>query len=89
MSITAERKKELVSQFGKDDKDTGVAPVQIAILTERISNLTDHLRTQSKDFGSRRGMLKLIGQRKRLQAYYQYKDPEAYAALIKTLGLRR
>lgn len=89
MSITTERKKELVSQFGKDDKDTGAPPVQIAIMTERISNLTDHLRTQSKDFGSRRGMLKLIGQRKRLQVYFQHKDPEAYAALIKKLGLRR
>ena len=89
MSITAERKKELVAEFGKDANDTGSAPVQIAILTERINNLTEHMRTQRKDFGSRRGLLKLIGQRKRLQTYYQRKDPQGYAELIKKLGLRR
>ena len=89
MSITADRKKELVSEFGKGAGDTGSAPVQIAILTERINNLTEHMRAQRKDFGSRRGLLKLIGQRKRLQAYYQRKDPQGYSELIKKLGLRR
>lgn len=89
MAITSQRTKELAAQFGKEETDTGAAAVQIAILTERISNLTEHLRTNSKDFGSRRGLLKLIGQRKRLQSYYQGREPEAYAALIQRLGLRR
>jgi len=89
VSITAEKKKELVTQYGKDESDSGSAAVQIAILTERINNLTDHLRTQSKDFASRRGLLKLIGQRRRLQNYYQHKEPQAYAELIRKLGLRR
>ncbi len=88
MSITAEKTKELVEKFGKE-AGPGSAPAQIAILTERINNLTEHLRVQRKDFGSRRGLLKLIGKRRRLQAYYQRKNPEAYAEMIKELGLRR
>ncbi len=88
MSITAEKTKELVEKFGKEE-GPGAAPAQIAILTERINNLTEHLRVQKKDFGSRRGLLKLIGKRRRLQAYYQRKNPEAYADMIKELGLRR
>lgn len=89
MAITSERKKELIAQFGKGERDSGSAAVQIAILTERINSLTEHLRTHSKDFGSRRGLLKLIGRRKRLQAYCQREDPQGYAALIQQLGLRR
>ena len=89
VSITSERTKELVEQFGKRETDSGSAPVQIAILTERIRNLTIHLQAQSKDFGSRRGLLKLIGRRRRLQSYYQRTNPAAYAKLIKDLDLRR
>ena len=89
MSITTERTHELVSQFGKNDNDSGSAPVQIAILTERIRNLTAHLQQEKKDFGSRRGLLKLIGRRRRLQSYYQGVDAGAYAQLIKDLDLRR
>lgn len=89
VAIIAERTKELAVQFGKGENDTGAAPVQIAILTERINNLTQHLRINTKDFGSRRGLLKLIGMRRRLQRYYQRNEPEAYAEMIKQLGLRR
>ena len=89
MSITTERKSELVSQFGKNESDSGSAPVQIAILTERIRNLTTHLQQEKKDFGTRRGLLKLIGRRRRLQSYFQGVDPDAYAKLVKDLDLRR
>ena len=89
MALSAERTKELVTSYGREDADTGTAPVQIAIMTERIRNLTEHLRAHPSDFGSRRGLLKLIGKRRRLQAYYQRKNPVEYAALIKKLGLRR
>ncbi|MFA6108910.1 MAG: 30S ribosomal protein S15 [Candidatus Latescibacterota bacterium] len=89
MAITSGRTRELATQYGKEETDTGSTAVQIAILTERINGLTDHLRTHSKDFGSRRGLLKLIGQRKRLQSYHQGRDPKAYAAMIQRLGLRR
>ena len=89
MSITTEKKKELVVTYGKEENDSGSPAVQIAILTERINNLTQHLRTNSKDHGSRRGLLMLIGQRRRLQGYLQKKTPEGYAELIKKLGLRR
>jgi small subunit ribosomal protein S15 len=88
VSITTERKKELIEQFGKEG-GPGTSAVQIAILTERIKNLTEHLKDQKKDFGTRRGLLKLIGKRRRLQVYYQRKDPAAYSALIRELGLRR
>jgi small subunit ribosomal protein S15 len=89
VTITAEKTKELVAELGTGDNDTGAAPVQIAILTERIRNLTEHLRANAGDFGSRRGLLKMIGKRRRLQAYYQRNNPLEYAALIKRLGLRR
>jgi len=85
----AEKTKELVTQFGTGEADTGAAPVQIAILTERIKSLTEHLRVNPRDFGSRRGLLRLIGKRRRLQAYYQRNNPVEYADLIKRLGLRR
>ena len=75
MSITTEKKKELVVTYGKEENDSGSPAVQIAILTERINNLTQHLRTNSKDHGSRRGLLMLIGQRRRLQGYLQKKNP--------------
>ena len=89
MSISAEKTKELVGQYGTNDKDTGSPTSQIAILTERIANLTKHLQEHEKDFGTRRGLLKLIGKRRRLQAYYQEQNPGEYAELIKSLGLRR
>ena len=89
MSISAEKTKELVGQYGTNDKDTGSPTSQIAILTERIANLTKHLQEHEKDFGTRRGLLKLIGKRRRLQAYCQEQNPGEYAELIKSLGLRR
>ena len=89
MTVTAERKQELVSKFGKAPADTGSAEVQIALLTERINELTQHLRTHSKDHHSRRGLLMMVGQRRRLLNYLQRKDLEGYRALIRELGLRR
>jgi small subunit ribosomal protein S15 len=88
VSITTERKKELIEKFGQEG-GAGSAPVQIAIFTERIQNLTEHLKDQQKDFATRRGLLVLIGKRRRLQTYYQKKNPQEYAALIHELGLRR
>lgn len=89
MSLTQERKQELVSQFGENDQDTGNTRVQIALLTERINQLTEHLRENKKDHHSRRGLLMLVGRRRRLLNYFQKKDLEGYRALIKELGLRR
>jgi small subunit ribosomal protein S15 len=88
VSITTERKSELIEKFGKES-GPGAPQVQIAIFTERIKNLTEHLKDQKKDFSTRRGLLKLIGKRGRLQVYYKKKDPQGYAALIRELGLRR
>ncbi len=89
MALTQERKQELISRFGADDQDTGNTRVQIALLTERINQLTEHLRTNSKDHHSRRGLLMLVGRRRRLLDYFQKHDLEGYRALIKELGLRR
>ena len=89
MTVTAERKQELVSKFGKAPGDTGAAEVQIALLTERINELTQHLRTHGKDHHSRRGLLMMVGKRRRLLNYLQRKDLEGYRALIRELGLRR
>jgi small subunit ribosomal protein S15 len=89
MTVTAERKHELVARFGKGDSDTGSAEVQIALLTERINSLTQHLRTHGKDHHSRRGLLMMVGKRRRLLNYLQRKDLEGYRALIRELGLRR
>ncbi|MAH84392.1 MAG: 30S ribosomal protein S15 [Rhodospirillaceae bacterium TMED8] len=89
MSITAERKQELVKEYAKTEGDTGSPEVQIAILTERIINLTDHLKTHMKDFHSRRGLLMMVGQRRRLLDYLKGKNAERYHGLIKRLGLRR
>jgi small subunit ribosomal protein S15 len=89
MSVTAERKKELVDRFGRGDGDTGTAEVQIALLTERINDLTQHLRDHGKDHHSRRGLLMLVGRRRRLLRYLQRKDVERYRAIVSELGLRR
>ena len=89
LSITTERKKELVTKYGEAEADTGSAAVQIAILSERIRNLTEHLRAHKQDFATRRGLLKMIGRRRRLQNYLQGKNPDQYAQLIKDLELRR
>jgi len=89
MALTQERKQELVTQFGSDDKDTGNTRVQIALLTERINQLTEHLRANSKDHHSRRGLLMLVGRRRRLLNYFQKHDLDGYRTLIKELGLRR
>jgi len=89
MSITAERKQELIKEFSVTDGDTGSADVQVAVLTERITNLTEHLKTHSKDFHSRRGLLMMVGQRRRLLDYLRKKDSKRYEALVKRLGLRR
>jgi small subunit ribosomal protein S15 len=89
MALTQERKQELVTQFGDDEKDTGNTRVQIALLTERINQLTEHLRANSKDHHSRRGLLMLVGRRRRLLNYFQKHDLEGYRTLIKELGLRR
>jgi small subunit ribosomal protein S15 len=89
VSLTKEAKFEIVNRFGENESDTGSAKVQIALLTERINQLNEHLRTHTKDHHSRRGLLKLVGQRRRLQTYLQKRDLEAYRVLIKELGLRR
>jgi small subunit ribosomal protein S15 len=89
MSITAERKGELVREYARHEGDTGSPEVQVAILSERIKNLTDHLQTHSKDFHSRRGLLVMVGQRRRLLDYVKGKDQSRYETLIQRLGLRR
>ena len=89
MSITAERKAELIKEHARGDNDTGSAEVQIAVLTERISNLTDHFKTHKKDNHSRRGLLKLVSQRRRLLDYLAKKDEGRYKDEVQKLGLRR
>ncbi len=89
MSITQSRRTELVQEFGQKDGDTGSPEVQVAILTERIRNLTGHLNTHKKDFHSRRGLLMMVGQRRRLLDYLKGKQVPRYESLIKRLGLRR
>ncbi|MBP08422.1 MAG: 30S ribosomal protein S15 [Marinovum sp.] len=89
MSITQERKAELITEFGKNDQDSGSASVQVAILSERILNLTEHLKEHKKDFGSRRGLLAMVGQRRSLLDYIKSDDVATYRALIEKLGLRR
>jgi small subunit ribosomal protein S15 len=89
MSITSERKQALIAEYGKKAGDTGSPEVQVAILSERIRNLTDHLATHKKDFHSRRGLLIMVGQRRRLLDYLKRSDARRYEALIGRLGLRR
>ena len=89
MTLTVEEKREVVQQFGKSETDTGSPEVQIALLTRRINHLTEHLREHKHDHHSRRGLLMLVGQRRRLLNYLQGKDLDRYRALIKELGLRR
>jgi small subunit ribosomal protein S15 len=89
MSLTLERKQEIVARFGANPRDTGSTPVQVALLTERINDLTEHLREHGKDHHSRRGLLMLVGQRRRLLNYLQRTDLEGYRALVRELGLRK
>jgi small subunit ribosomal protein S15 len=89
MSITAERKGEVVREYATHDGDTGSPEVQVAILSERIKNLTDHLQVHKKDFHSRRGLLIMVGQRRRLLDYVKNRDQSRYEGLIERLGLRR
>lgn len=87
--ISKEKKAEIIKTYGRTPEDTGSPEVQIAILTQRIRELTEHLKVNKKDHHSRRGMLKMIGQRRNLLAYLQKKDLEGYRALIEKLGLRK
>ncbi len=89
MSITAERKSELIHEFGHKESDTGSPEVQVAILTERINNLTGHFRTHKKDLHSRRGLLMMVSRRRRLLDYLKGIDVERYAQTIQRLGLRK
>ena len=89
MTLTQERKQELVTKFGEGSTDTGRAEVQIALMTERINDLNQHLRTHRKDHHSRRGLLMLVGRRRRLLNYLQRSDLERYRALVRELGLRK
>ena len=89
MGLTKERKQELIGKFGRSEGDTGSAEVQIALLTERINELTEHLRAHRKDHHSRRGLLMLVGKRRRLLRYLESSDVERYRALVADLGLRR
>ena len=89
MSITQQEKAELVKKYGRGENDPGSTEVQVAILTTRINNLTEHLKTHKKDFHSRRGLLVMVGQRRRLLDYLNSNSNERYAELIKSLGLRR
>ena len=89
MSITPERKKDLVAQYATGASDTGSPEVQVAILTERIANLTEHFKSHAKDNHSRRGLLKLVSQRRSLLDYLKMKDESRYRTLIEKLGIRR
>jgi small subunit ribosomal protein S15 len=89
MTLTTDAKREIVGKFGKDPSDTGSPEVQIALLTARINHLTEHLRSHTKDHHSRRGLLMLVGQRRRLLKYLQKKNLDRYRELIAELGLRR
>lgn len=89
MTLTSERKQELIQRFGEGSEDTGKTEVQVALLTERINDLTQHLRTHGKDHHSRRGLLMLVGRRRRFLNYLQRSDLERYRSLIRELGLRR
>ena len=89
MSITAERKQELIEQYKVHPTDKGSAPVQVSILTERIRNITEHLKKNKKDYAGQRGLLTLVGRRTRLLRYLERTDRPAYLGLIQSLGLRK
>ena len=89
MSIEKDKTLEIITNFGTNENDSGSADVQVAILSERIKNLTEHLKTHKKDFGSRRGLLSMVGQRRNLLQYIKNKNEDRYTDLIKKLGLRR
>ncbi|WP_043813718.1 30S ribosomal protein S15 [Desulfarculus baarsii] len=87
--LTTEGKRELISKFARSEADTGSPEVQVALLSERIKYLTEHFKTHKKDHHSRRGLLKLVGQRRRLLNYLKHKDIERYRSVIKELGIRK
>ena len=89
MPLTSERKGAIIQDFRRHEQDSGSPEVQVAVLSERISHLTDHLKTHRKDHHTRRGLLKLVGQRRRLLDYLKQKDTERYAELIRRLGIRK
>jgi small subunit ribosomal protein S15 len=89
MTLTAEAKRDIVARYGRGDADTGSTEVQVALLTARINHLTEHLRDHQHDHHSRRGLLMLVGRRRRFLNYLQKKDLEGYRSLIRELGLRR
>ena len=89
MTLTAEDKREIAGQFGKNEQDTGSTEVQVALLTRRINQLTEHLRTHKHDHHSRRGLLMLVGRRRRFLNYLQRSDLDRYRALVRDLGLRK
>ena len=89
MALTKDRKTAVIGDYKKHEKDTGSPEVQVAILSERINYLTEHFKTHSKDHHSRRGLLKLVGQRRRLLDYLKSKDVDRYAEVIKRLGIRK
>lgn len=88
-TLSPDRKQEIITKFGENEKDTGNTRVQVALLSARISDLTEHLRTHKKDHASRRGLLMLVGQRRRLLDYMAKRDLDGYRSLIAELGLRR
>lgn len=88
-TLSPEKTREIVTKFGENDQDTGNTRVQIALLTQRINDLTEHLRTHKKDHASRRGLLMLVGRRRRLLNYMQRSDLEGYRSLVRELGLRK
>lgn len=89
MSVTREQKKEIIAKFGTNEKDSGKAEVQVAILTARINDLKSHFDSHKKDHASRRGLMQMVGKRRRLLDYIKRKDIERYRALIKELNLRK
>ncbi|NOZ04145.1 MAG: 30S ribosomal protein S15 [FCB group bacterium] len=88
MPLSSEKKKEIISKFGKDENDTGSTEVQIALLTQRISDLTEHVKIHKKDNHTRHGLVKLVSQRKRLLKYLRRTNPDSYVKLIKALSIR-
>ncbi len=89
MTITKERKQELIQEYRHDDQDTGSPEVQIAILTTRVNNLTQHMRVHSKDYASRRGLLAMVSRRRRLLDFVRRENPQRYLAIIGRLGIRK